>query len=112
MLPKILLKYILDIENIINEIEQIKASVNNNFFTFKKDFVATRAIERQLEIIGEAINKINKINPDIKITGVKSIICLRNLIAHAYDSVDLEILWGIIQKDIPVLKKDLEELRS
>jgi len=107
-----MLKYILDIENIIQEIEEVKNSVDNNFEVFKKDMKAIRAIERQLEIIGEAVTKVNRLNPEIQITGVKSIIALRNFIAHAYDSVDLQILWGIIQKDIPVLKNDIRKLRS
>tara|TARA_R110000744_G_scaffold337559_1_gene442748 strand:+ start:389 stop:730 length:342 start_codon:yes stop_codon:yes gene_type:complete len=112
MQPSRILKYILDMESIIHEIEEVKASVDNNFEAFRKDMMATRAIERQLEIIGEASTKILQIDPSVKITGIKSIISLRNYIIHAYDSVDLEILWGIIQKDIPVLKEELINMKS
>lgn len=112
MLPDRTLKYILDIESIIAEIEEVKLSVSNNFELFRNDLKATRSIERQLEIIGEAANKINQINPSIKISGIKGIISLRNYIIHSYDTVDHQILWGIIQKDIPVLAKDLKDLRS
>ena len=54
MQPKIL-KYILDIQSVIQEIETIKTKANNNFISFKSDIILQRAIERDLEIIGEAI---------------------------------------------------------
>ena len=106
-----ILKYILDIESIIKEIEQIK-NLYNTYDKFDNDFLVKRAIERELEIIGEAINNIRKINPKIEISGVKQIVNLRNLIIHSYDSVDSAILWGIIQKDIPLLKQELIELKK
>ncbi len=112
MLPDKILKYLLDIDSIIQEIESIKTSCQNNFENFNDNFILSRAVERQLEIIGEALNKLKQLDPTIAINSVKSIIALRNLIAHAYDSVDNEILWGIIQKDIPILKKDIDKLRS
>jgi len=69
-----------------------------------------RAVERHLEIIGEAIKKIIEINPQIEITA-SNIIGLRNIIAHAYDSVEPEMLWGIIQRNLPVLSKEIGELK-
>ena len=107
-----LLKYILDIEAVINELEQIVVICDKNFFTFSENFMAVRSTERNLEIIGEAINRITKIDPQISISGTKHIIGLRNLIAHSYDTIDPEILWGILLKDIPVLKKELQELKE
>ena len=107
----LLLKYLLDIESIIYEIEQLQMRYNNNFESFNNDFVAKRAIERHLEIIGEAVNKMTKIDQQLKITGTKNI-SLRNLIIHSYDTIDPGILWGIIQKDIPVLKEELQKLRE
>ena len=111
MNPKAL-KYILDIESIISELELIKSRVENNFNLFEKDFIIKRASERDLEIIGEAINKLIKLEPTIHISGTKNIIGLRNLIIHSYDSVEDEIIWGIIQKDIPILKAEIEQLKK
>jgi len=79
---------------------------------FQKDFVIKRACERDLEIIGEAINKLIQLEPNIGISSTKNIIGLRNLIIHAYDSVEDEIIWGIIQKDIPILKTEIEQLKK
>lgn len=111
MLPKHVLKYVLDIESILNEIDELKISVQNNFDVFSADMKSVRALERQLEIIGEAVNRIYKREPQIQISGIKGIIALRNFIAHAYDSVDHQILWGIMQKDLPVLRTEIERLK-
>ncbi len=106
------LKYILDIESVIAEIEEIKIRTKNNFDEYRSDFLMKRATERDLEIIGEAIRKLIEINPNIQIGNSQKIIGLRNLISHAYDSVDDELIWGIIQKSIPDLKIEIELLKS
>ena len=78
-----LLKYLLDVESIILEIEAIKTKTDNNFYVFKSDIILQRAIERDLEILGEAIKNITEISPSIQISSIKNIIGLRNIIAHA-----------------------------
>jgi len=106
------LKYILDIERVIEEIEIIKIKTENNFNHFKADFILQRAVERDLEIIGEAIRKILEIDPDFPITSAGNIIGLRNIIVHAYDSVEAELIWGIIQNHVPILARELKSLRE
>lgn len=64
MQPRIL-KYILDIESIIEEIESIKQKTHNDFRVFSDDIILQRAVERDLEIIGEAIRKMIEINPTL-----------------------------------------------
>lgn len=107
-----ILKYLLDIESVILEIEAIKIKSENNFANFKSDIILQRAIERDLEIIGEAIRKILEIEPSIQISASKNIIGLRNIISHAYDSVEPEMIWGIIQKNIPVLSDEIKIIKS
>lgn len=107
-----LLKYILDVESVIEEIEFIKSKTENNYNNFSKNIIFQRAIERDLEILGEAIRKIIEINPTVIITSAKNIIGLRNIISHAYDSVEPEMLWGIIQKNIPVLADEIQKLKD
>lgn len=107
-----ILKYLLDIESVILEIEAIKIKSENNFANFKSDIILQRAIERDLEIIGEAIRKILEIEPNIQISASKNIIGLRNIISHAYDSVEPEMIWGIIQKNIPVLSDEIKMIKS
>jgi uncharacterized protein with HEPN domain len=111
MQPKVL-KYILDIQSVINEIEGVKEKTENNFNLFHSDIILRRAIERDLEISGEAVKKMLEIDPSIRISSAKKIIGLRNIIAHAYDSIEPELIWGIIQKDIPHLENEVNSLRE
>ncbi len=76
------------------------------------NFISIRAVERDLMIIGEAIGKIAKMNEDVKITSAKHIIGLRNLIVHAYDSVDSTTLWRILIIELPVLKQEVQILKN
>ncbi len=111
MQPEIL-KYILDLESVIREIEEIKVRTQNDFDRFLADIVLQRAIERDLEIIGEAVRKILDLQPNFPITSARNIIGLRNIISHAYDTVEPELIWAIIQKDIPVLSENLKRIRQ
>ncbi len=106
------LKYLLDIESILEEIQQVLDRTDNDYLQFSKDQIAKRAVERHLEIIGEAVNQLIKLDHSIKITRAKRIVSLRNLIIHSYDSVNDEIIWGILHKDIPKLKQDIKEIRK
>jgi uncharacterized protein with HEPN domain len=107
-----ILKLLLDIESVIQEIELVKIKSNNDFSRFHLDILLQRAVERDLEIIGEAIRKIVEINPSIEITSSKNIIGLRNIISHAYDSVEPEMIWGIIQKNIPELAEEIKKIKG
>jgi len=68
------------------------------------------SVERELEIIGEATNRILKLQLDIEITSAVKIVDQRNLIIHAYDSIDDEMIWGIVVNHLPKLKKEVAGL--
>lgn len=106
------LKYILDIESIISELEIILKNHHFNYSDFSSNFISIRAVERDLMIIGEAVGKMVKISPDLKLSGVSHIIALRNMIVHSYDSIDPTVLWRILIKDLPELKKEIAALKS
>lgn len=78
---------------------------NLEFEVYKANKTKRRAVERELEIIGEAINKLLKINPEIIISYSRQIVDLRNKIIHSYDNVNDIVIWKIIIKDIPVLQE-------
>ena len=67
------------------------------------NFTKRRALEREISIIGEAMNKRLKIDSEIPISYKKVIVALRNKVIHAYDTIDNELIWKIIKKDITVL---------
>jgi len=107
-----LLKYLLDIESIITELEKIIALHNSDYTSFESSFISIRAVERDLMIIGEAIGKILKINNEITVTSAKHIIGLRNLIVHSYDSIEPAALWRILIIDLPILKNEIQALKN
>jgi len=69
-----------------------------------------RAVEREIEIIGEAMSKLLKINPNISISYSRTIVDLRNKVIHAYDTVDDILIWKIVNKDIPLLLTEAKSL--
>jgi len=111
MRPKTL-KYVLDIESAIYEIEVVVERCGRNYGNFDKDPMAIRSMERLLEIIGEAMGKLLETDPTIEIKDSKRIVSLRNRLAHAYDSIVNSVLWGIAIKSVPKLKEDLKRLRE
>ena len=77
---------------------------------YLKSKTKRRAVERELEIIGEAVNKLMKINPSIKISFSRQIVDLRNKVIHAYDSVNDAIIWNVVVNHLPTLKKEIDDL--
>ena len=108
-MPHRIEKYLYDIKESIDSIEEYLGD-KRDFSQYQKNKLLRRGIERELEIIGEAINRILKINPDIEIPEARRIVDLRNWVIHGYDKVDDVIIWGIISRDIPKLKKQVEKL--
>ena len=80
------------------------------YATFCNDTLFRRGVERNMEIMGEALNNVLKIDPNIAITSSRKIVDTRNFIIHAYDSLKPDILWGIVINHIPLLKREVETL--
>jgi uncharacterized protein with HEPN domain len=103
-----------EIRTWLKDIEQAIAEINlfipdvKNFKEFQKDLKTRRAVERNVEIIGEAMSRILKVHPTIKISHTRKIVDTRNRIIHEYDSVSEEILWGIIIKNLPDLEREVK----
>ena len=108
MNPDVLI-WLEDIDRSIKEIYEFLPQ-EHDFFAFKDDLKTRKAVERNLEIIGEALNRILKEEPGIKITDSRKIVDTRNRIIHGYDTVTPEILWMIISKPLPVLHKEVKNL--
>ncbi len=77
---------------------------------FENDLKTQKAIERNIEIIGEALNRILKVSPDIAISDSRKILDTRNRIIHGYDSITPDILWLIIKRSLPILRNEVSEL--
>ncbi len=100
------LKYLSDISHAIKLIEEFTSSIKN-YNSFLEDIKTQSAVERQLSIIGEAINKYDLLHLEEKIDDSRKIIGFRNRLIHAYDSVDPTIIWAIIKNHLPLLKKEI-----
>ena len=103
-------KHLIDVLNATIEVESYFADTPKLFHNFQKDMLRQRAVERNVEIMGEAINRILKVDPTFELPNAKAIINTRNRVIHGYDSVTTEFLWSLIIKHIPTLKKDVENI--
>ena len=79
---------------------------------FATNITKRRAIERELEIIGEATNNLLKTTPGLNVSSARKIVNLRNRVIHAYDDVDETIIWKVVVKDIPLLLNEVQQLMS
>jgi uncharacterized protein with HEPN domain len=102
-------KLLKDIEDAVQNIDH-HLEGRRLWEEFTNSLTKRRAIERELEIIGEATNKLLKIDPSLAISSARKIVSLRNRVIHAYDSVDETILWKVIMKDIPLLLEEVQML--
>ena len=102
-------KYLSDILMAIELIEEFTFDIND-FNLYDKDRKTQSAVERQLAIIGEALNQLRKLEPNIVIENDKQIIGFRNRLVHAYDSIDNSIIWAIINRHLKNLKIEIENL--
>jgi uncharacterized protein with HEPN domain len=102
--------WLFDILNAIMEIESFFIDRPKDFEDFRRDLRTKRAVERNIEIIGEAMNRILKQHPEIQISNSRKIVDVRNRIIHGYDSVSDDIIWGVMVKHLPLLQTEVEKL--
>jgi len=102
-------KFLYDIKESIESIENYLGE-KRDFNIYNADKMLRRAVEREFEIIGEAMNRIEKIDSTIDISSKKQIVNMRNRVIHGYDKIDNEIIWGTIVRHLPKLKQEIETL--
>jgi uncharacterized protein with HEPN domain len=102
-------KYLSDIFLAIELIESFTKETSS-FERYQGDSKTQSAVERQLGIIGEAINKFEKIFPEINLDNARKIVGLRNRLIHSYDSIDSSIIWAIIKNHLTPLKTEVIRL--
>lgn len=107
-----ILKWLYDIQMAINEIDSYFDQKERNFYLYKGDVMLKRAVERDLEIIGEAVNRILKNDESFiqHISNARAIISLRNQVILAYDNISDEMIWSILTTHLPLLKTEINQL--
>jgi uncharacterized protein with HEPN domain len=97
--------WLYDIQNSIQEIDSYFPH-SKKFELYASDIRTKRAVERNIEIIGEAMGRILKENPTIKISNSRKIVDARNKIIHGYDEISDDVIWGIVINHLPLLKQE------
>jgi uncharacterized protein with HEPN domain len=99
--------WLYDILQSINEIDSYYENKPRVFEEYVTDIKTKRAIERDLEIIGEAANRILKKDKNFKLDNVEKIIGTRNRIIHGYDKISDDLIWSIVINHLPKLKNKI-----
>jgi len=100
--------WLYDILNAIMEIESFFNDSTKEFAKYQNELRTKRAVERNIEIIGEALSRILKRDETILISNSRKIIDTRNRIIHGYDSVSDDVIWGIVIRHLPILQKEIQ----
>ncbi len=103
-------KTLEDIRNSILEVDSFFETRPKRYEVYLSDLCLRRAVERNITIIGEAMNRLLKIAPEIEITSARRIVDTRNYVIHGYDSVTDDIMWGIVVRHLPLLKAEVDRL--
>lgn len=104
-------KYLYDIQQSIDSINEYLGE-KRDFFAYEQNKLLRRAVERELEIIGEAVNHLLELDSSIAIDNARRIVDLRNFVIHGYDKVDNVIIWGVVSRDLPKLKEQVDALMA
>ena len=104
-------KYLYDVQQSVDSIFEYLGE-KRDFFEYERDKLLRRAVERELEIIGEAVKHLLELDENICIDNARRIVDLRNFVIHGYDKVDNVIIWGILSKDLPKLKQQVDALMA
>jgi uncharacterized protein with HEPN domain len=100
--------WLLDIQQSIDEIDEFLGE-RKDFLAYQKDLKTKKAVERNLEIIGEAVSRILKTDSSFPLDNAKSIIGTRNRIIHSYDNISDEVVWTIVSRELPKLKVQVDK---
>lgn len=104
------LKHLQDVLNAIADLEKTFQDYPMRYDVFEKDDLRRWAVERKTEIMGEAMTRIRKHNPDFLIPNARGVIATRNRLIHSYEYVEPSFLWTLVIRHIPQLKMDIEEI--
>ena len=102
--------WLFDILQSIEEIESYFSGKPKRFEDYLSDTKTQRAVERNIEIIGEAVSRILKADPEFKLDNAHKIIDARNRIIHGYDKISHEVIWSIIINHLPKLQSEISDL--
>jgi uncharacterized protein with HEPN domain len=103
-------KFLFDMQGAVGLIRAFTSG--RAFADYQTDPMLRSAVERQFEILGEALNRLARLDPVVaaRVANYRRIISFRNALIHGYDSIQAEVVWGIIETGLPALEKTIAEL--
>jgi uncharacterized protein with HEPN domain len=86
--------------------------LGRNRDAYGKDLMLRSAIERQLEILGEAVRRPEALDPTLvrQLSEHRRIIAFRNIIAHGYDGIDDDVVWQVVTEKLPILAEEARRI--
>jgi len=103
-------KYLYDIQYTIRLLREFTG--DKKFADYERDTMMRSAVERQFEIIGEAMAQLAKLDSALasRISKYQRIISFRNVLIHGYADVDNRLVWDVIQTNLPTLAREIDAL--
>lgn len=108
--------YLWDAVQAVAHVEQFTR--DRTFEDYEADVLLRSGVERQLEIVGEALNQLSRVDADLaaRIPELASIVGFRNVLVHGYATVDDARVWDVVEHNVPMLRavitRLLEELEA
>ena len=108
MPPAEIRKYLYDIRQACQRLDEFRAG--KSLADYKADAMLRSAVERQFEIIGEALNQMLKREPSLasRISDHRQVIAFRNRLIHGYADIDDEVVWGVLETYLPQLRREMD----
>lgn len=107
----------LEVRSLLEDISAASARIERfvdgcDAANYAADEMRRSAVERQFEIVGEALNRLARLAPQMVagIDNYQRIISFRNVLVHGYDAVDDDVVWDIIQEYLPALRNQVATL--
>ena len=103
-------KYLEDIRQAVVRIQDFVG--DGTWDDYEADALLRSAVERQFEIIGEALSQLSRVASEVseKITNHRRIIAFRNILIHGYAVIDDRVVWDVVQKDLRILDQEVRTL--
>ena len=103
-------KYLFDVRQACARVAEF--TKGKSFADYEQDPMLKAAVERQFEIVGEALNRLAKLDASVveQITDHRRIIAFRNILVHAYAQIDNRVVWGVVEANLPALTAEVGAL--
>ena len=105
-------KYLDDMQRAANVLREFTAG--RSFDQYRNDAMLRAAVERQFEIVGEAMARLARVEEAVatRISGYRRIIAFRNVLIHGYADVDDRLVWDVVETSLPTLVEEINALAS